>query len=351
MIAGVLVVQSALPPESSATEATRRFAMNPVSNEETLLPIPNGWFAVAYSRDLGEGDVQRIDYFDTHLVLFRTRSGEARVLDAFCPHLGAHLGEGGKVIGETIRCPFHHWQFDGDGQCLKIPYSETGKIPQRAKLRSWPVCERNHLIFVWHHAEGKPPEWEVPEIAEFHEPSWTDPRRFTVEVPIHMQEMAENNCDPVHFHYVHSADTIPVSKNTYAEDGRYYKAVSSNERETPLGRFQVDLVRETWGMGLSSVRLEGVPGAGLYLFSSTSPITRKHTISRWLLTVSRNLVDVMGDEFMDQITGGLDDDIRIWENKIHRPDPVLCDADTFLAEFRQWAKQFYSTPEHQPEAR
>ena len=77
------------------------------------LPIPNGWFAVAWSRELHAGDVRPIHYFGEDLVLFRTRSGQARVLDAFCPHLGAHLGYGGRVMGETVRCPFHGWQFDG----------------------------------------------------------------------------------------------------------------------------------------------------------------------------------------------------------------------------------------------
>ena len=37
-------------------------------------------------------------------------------------------------------------------------------------------------------------------------------------------------------------------------------------------------------------------------------------------------------------------DLRIWQNKMHRASPVLCEADTGLAEFRRWARQFYSEP-------
>ena len=37
-------------------------------------------------------------------------------------------------------------------------------------------------------------------------------------------------------------------------------------------------------------------------------------------------------------------DMRIWENKIHRGDPVLCEADEYVAEFSRWAKPFYSDP-------
>ena len=71
--------------------------------DHTPLPIPNGWFAVAWSRELVAGEATRIRYFDHEMVLFRTRSGAAKVLDAYCAHLGAHLGEGGRVMGESIR--------------------------------------------------------------------------------------------------------------------------------------------------------------------------------------------------------------------------------------------------------
>lgn len=316
--------------------------MSTASNHETRIAIPNGWFAVSFSKDLAEGEVKRVHCFGEELVLFRTREGEPQLLNAHCPHLGAHLAEGGKVVGDTIRCPFHQWQFDGTGQCVKIPYSKTGKIPRRAKLRSWAVVERNKLILAWHHAEGKPPEWEVPEAPEFNDPAWTDPRYFELEVQVHIQDMAENNCDPVHFHYVHSAEQIPKSVHTYADDGRYYEAVSEAERDTAMGRFKVRLIRETWGLGLSSVRLADIPNAGLYMFSSTSPVDATKSVSRWAFTVTRNMADIMGDEFIDNLSKGVLEDMRIWENKIHRPDPVLCDADDFLAEFRQWSKQFYS---------
>lgn len=58
------------------------------------------------------------------MVVFRTESGVANVFDAYCPHLGAHLGIGGKVIGDCIECPFHLWSFRStDGECVKVPYS------------------------------------------------------------------------------------------------------------------------------------------------------------------------------------------------------------------------------------
>jgi nitrite reductase/ring-hydroxylating ferredoxin subunit len=303
--------------------------------------FPNGWYAVAWSKDLGVGDVKRIRYFDNEMVLFRTRAGHARVLDAYCPHLGAHLAEGGRVQGESVRCPFHAWEFDGEsGACSKIPY--CARIPTRARVRAWETRELNHMIFVWHHAEGKAPSWEVPAAPHYADPDWSPARTFEIEVPVHIQDMAENNLDPVHFQYVHGMSGTPDTEISFEDDGRVLHAVSYSTQETPVGTFDMQLVRETWGLGLGTVESSGIPGVGLYMFTSTSPIDRDTTISRWALTTTNNAVDVAGEEWMENITKGVFDDMRIWSNKIHRADPVLCEADTLLAEFRRWARQFYS---------
>ncbi|MEN3271267.1 MAG: hypothetical protein V7636_28, partial [Actinomycetota bacterium] len=64
-----------------------------------MSPYPTGWYLLAESKDVQPGDVLPIEYFGKELVLFRTEAGEAVVLDAHCPHLGAHLGYGGTVEG------------------------------------------------------------------------------------------------------------------------------------------------------------------------------------------------------------------------------------------------------------
>ena len=180
--------------------------------------IPNSWYVVAYSDELVPGQVQRLRYFDRALVMFRGESGKAAVLDAYCPHLGAHLAEGGRVVGEALRCPFHGWRFDGSGTCVGIPY--TKNLPAKARLRSWEVVERNRMILVWHHAEQKPAYFEMPDLPEFEDPDWTEPRYLEFEVATHMQDMAENNCDPMHFEMVHDSQLESDSEYELAEDGR-----------------------------------------------------------------------------------------------------------------------------------
>ena len=70
---------------------------------------PDGWYAVATSAEIAPGRVRPLRYFGEDLVLYRTASGEARVTEAHCPHLGAHFGHGGTVEGPRGRprqdCP------------------------------------------------------------------------------------------------------------------------------------------------------------------------------------------------------------------------------------------------------
>src|SRR5262249_42051722 len=54
---------------------------------------PTGWFAIAFARELTPGTVLSRTMMGRELVVYRTESGKIVVMDAHCPHLGAHLGE------------------------------------------------------------------------------------------------------------------------------------------------------------------------------------------------------------------------------------------------------------------
>ena len=111
------------------TDPERRIQVTRQRGRRFPFPIPNGWFVVARADDLLPGETRALYLFSKDLVLYRTASGEPRLVDAHCPHLGAHLGVGGKVEGECLRCPFHGWSFGADGQCVEIPYSDSPHIP------------------------------------------------------------------------------------------------------------------------------------------------------------------------------------------------------------------------------
>ena len=195
------------------------------------LPLPIGWFCIGTSDSIAPGEVRSLHYFGRELVLFRGDDGTAHTLDAYCPHLGAHLGVGGRVEGGTIRCPFHGWRFNGEGACVSIPYAQ--RIPPGAETRSWPIRERNGLVFVWYHPWGEPPTWEVPEIPEWGDGSWSEPIEREYRVRSHPQEMAENIVDPVHFHTVHGTPNTP--KMAAEIDGHVFRARQDLTFTTPRG--------------------------------------------------------------------------------------------------------------------
>ena len=67
-------------------------------------------------------------------------------------------------------------------------------------------------------------------------------------------------------------------------------------------------------------------------------------MSRWLLTCTNNLVALAGEEFMNGLPQGVMQDFPIWQNKVYRSNPVLCEADEYLRDFRKWVRQFYTDP-------
>jgi nitrite reductase/ring-hydroxylating ferredoxin subunit len=289
--------------------------------------LPNGWFAVAESADLAVGAVTALRAFGRDLVLFRTEAGAPCVLDAHCPHLGAHLGVGGRVREGCIQCPFHGWTFDGaTGECADIPYGDVKRIPPKARTRSFPTLERNHLIWAWHHTTGGEPFYDVPVVPELDDPAWSPPIVRGFEIRVSVQDMAENNVDFAHFRYVHGTDAIP--EDDFVVDGTYKRATSGD------GAF----VREGFGLGLGVLRVRDY----VTFLSSTTPIDEEKVFVRWVFTAPlANGPDAAADA-ADSFCDGVSQDIPIWENKVYRDPPVITRTEKLILEHRRWSEQFYS---------
>jgi len=301
-------------------------------------PFPIGWFRVAYADELARGSVTRRSYFGRELVVFRTEAGAACVADAHCPHLGAHLGHGGAVVGESIRCPFHHWEFDGaTGRCSRIPYAN--RIPPRAELSSWPVAERNGVVFAFHHPDRKPPHFELPVLPELGDPDWLplDVNRWTVRAS--WLDMNENCVDMAHFKFVHGTLTIPPT--TAEIDGTTHVARSRFRMKMPGGEGDADLVTWDYGPGMQVVRMSGLIDS--LMLNTCTPIDDERTDVSFAYTVKaegderkRHLADAVVADLKRQF----ENDRPIWENKRYWTRPALCDGDGPLATYRKWIQQF-----------
>src|SRR4051794_40150381 len=106
--------------------------------------FPRGWFQVAWSAEVAAGEVHRMHYFGRELVAYRGETADLHVMDAHCPHVGAHLGFGGRVEDDCIRCPYHGWKFDSTGKNVEIPL--TDRVNRAVELRAWKVHEDHGLV-------------------------------------------------------------------------------------------------------------------------------------------------------------------------------------------------------------
>jgi cholesterol 7-dehydrogenase len=115
--------------------------------------------------------------------------------------MGANLGVTGRVVGNEIACPFHGWQFDGEGKCTHIPYAE--KVPGFMKTTAWPSTEMNGSVMLWHDAEGRPPLWMPSDIKEINSGRYKWHGAALHQVRAHIQEIPENGPDTAHLNYLH----------------------------------------------------------------------------------------------------------------------------------------------------
>jgi phenylpropionate dioxygenase-like ring-hydroxylating dioxygenase large terminal subunit len=303
--------------------------------------MPSGWFAVGESGDIEVGKARAIYYFDRHLVLWRDETGEAHVQDAFCPHLGAHLGHGGTVEGCELMCPFHGWKFDGEGTNTDIPYSE--RTNKKAKLQTFPTSERNGFIYAWYHPFEELPTWEVEEVADLSTGEFSGPTKTHHVVQTGIQEMAENAVDAAHFRYVHNTAEVPELQRYEADSHRAYME-SVQKFPTPRGVVDGRIDSMADGPGVSIVRFSGI--IDTILVTSSTPIDDQTTETRFHFYV-RNLGDEaanssVGQAFANEVDKQFVEDMPIWEHKAHLVRPALADTDGPFMKFRKWYSQFYA---------
>ncbi|MFT4569744.1 MAG: 3-ketosteroid 9alpha-monooxygenase subunit A [Hyphomicrobiaceae bacterium] len=307
--------------------------------------IPNSWFHVAYSDELSKGDLKTVHFLGRDLVVFRGENGKVGVLDAYCPHIGAHLGVGGKVVDNAVECPFHSWRFDCTGTCVSIPY--TDKIPSQAKAGSYPVDEKNGMIFIWHHTDGKEPDFEIPVIAQWGADDWTTSYdKYSWVVKTHPQEIMENAIDWQHFQKVHHMDP-PKNTDSSFEDKMFTWSIGTSKRIQTMDNVEDNfcIEAENWGMGFNWLSYTGmfttVIAAGLTPIDDETTRIHFGVIGKNDGRTEEETRQIL-KAYMDDQSLAIQQDFQIWEHKAFNVRPALCDADGPVGEYRNWTKQFYS---------
>ena len=328
-----------------------------------LRAFPTGWFLICFSDELEAGEIKNVKFMGQELVVFRTESGQACLTDAFCPHMGAHFGFGGRIEGEMLRCPFHGFCFNANGECVRTGYGT--KPPRKARLRTWLLQEMNGLILAYHHQDGTPPEWTIPELEDH---DWTPLIHHEWQIRANPYDTAENSVDFGHFSIVHGYKNVEITK-PLETDGPLLTAGYAMDRNAGVFAKRSDLRAEfeitKYGLGYSCVEVE-VAEYGLrsrhFVFPSAIDeenlklcvaISLKHVahperINPLLRLMPRSLLHrIILNASMRGYRNDVEQDFEIWRNKIGVDRPPLAEGDGPIHAFRLWTKQF--DPSGRPE--
>jgi nitrite reductase/ring-hydroxylating ferredoxin subunit len=314
---------------------------------------PTGWFQVAWADEIAVGDVHRMTYFGTEMVAWRAQSGRVTVMDAYCEHLGAHLGFGGHVEGEVIECAFHGWQWNHEGRNVCIPYESRPNKGRR--MRTYPTVERNASIYIWHDVEGREPFFDVPDVfSSFEDGSspadyYPQQRLHREALELHPQYVLENGVDFAHFKFVHKTPIVPVfTKHEFdqpvslvdftitfeGDDGQKIEDVNSGV-EAINGGLGI-AVTKSWGMVDNRT------------ISAITPVDENTSDVRFMVYIGRRessnpeRAERKAQEFGEEVIRQFEQDVYIWSHQRYSDPPALSSSEFegFTA-IRNWAKQFY----------
>ncbi|RYZ63644.1 MAG: 3-ketosteroid-9-alpha-hydroxylase, partial [Proteobacteria bacterium] len=305
----------------------------------TTTKYPKGWFVVCFSDDVPVGGTKQLHYFGEELVAFRGEDGVVRVLDGYCAHMGANLGAGGKVCGNTIQCPFHAWKFSGTGECVEIPYAK--KIPLKARQRVWLTREVNGVVLVHHDALGGAPDYDIPVIEDYGSVEWLPWTKNMYTIKTHPREIIENIADKGHFPMVHDTEIEDFTFEVDRHMAHQYVKGKALIRGGGVDNFASKTTYH--GPGYLIMRMDGA--LKNYMLVAHTPRDEGSVDLRMgvMLKIVGNAEKTQGyvGQYMTNLKAGFEDDIRIWENKLYRETPVLCDGDGPITQARRWYRQFY----------
>jgi phenylpropionate dioxygenase-like ring-hydroxylating dioxygenase large terminal subunit len=174
------------------------------NNRDQLI---EGWYWAYSSKKLKKNQIAKINFLSKELAIYRGADNVARAMEAYCPHMGAHLGEG-KVEGNGVRCFFHHWKFSQVGELVDIPCQKPlSSHLKSTKIKTFPCAEKYGLIWIY---TGEEPQTSIPEIFELQGADVDFVHGNSFQKKCHPSVVMINAIDAQHFSSVHQ---LPVHVN------------------------------------------------------------------------------------------------------------------------------------------
>lgn len=328
----------------------------PVRAQNFPPPFPNGWFSLCSADAVKKGQVVEVDAFGKKIAVFRGNDGKLGAVDVFCPHLGANLADG-CVKGNHLVCPFHGWEFNTQGECMNIPYSENGHLNGKTKARAWTVKENWGLTLAWYHSENEPPSWEtngyLEKLKDYNYYGKTEDI-----LHIHLQDFSENGADYAHFGVIHNLLTIPFAKRfLHIKHTTNIEFGEALEKHMAWFTDIAEIVRNkdnsvVKGAGGEALVTYFGPGFLVFDFKTRlgNPVILKTftPIGELKVRMEDHIYAPKGSfrPAINYVVGEASlqfhDDIKIWERKIFQQQPALVKGDGPIMKMRKWYSQFYT---------
>ena len=316
--------------------------------------FPRGWFVVAESSELEEG-AKPVRFFGQDFALYRGESGKPVMLDAYCPHMQTHIAasksaiivqSGKQIEGDSIRCPYHGWRFNSEGECDDIPYFD-GPIPRSAKIKSYDVRDVMGCVMVWWDPEGSEAQYEPPSLPEWDDPQWVPWNLDHLgELNLHGQEIIDNMADAQHLGPTHGAPCeyfeTEFKDHVYIQrQGGFHAGYAQYLRST------------TWytGPGILLSK-QDFGGAQSYEFIANTPVDDGVSkVWHGALHKGQNVPPSEEDlEMAKQVQIGalqaFGADFDVWRHKAAATRVLQVKSDGPFNLGRKWFKQFYDKQEN-----
>lgn len=161
--------------------------------------IRNTWYVFGWDKEVGPSDLFSRTIIGIPVLMYRAEDGTLVAMEDRCCHRGAPLSVGRRE-GDCVRCMYHGLKFDPTGQCIEAPAQQ--RIPPQARVRTFPVVERNRWIWIWMgDAEAADPAL-IPDTRWLDDPAWRSLDGY-IHYDVNYLLIADNLLDFSHLPFVH----------------------------------------------------------------------------------------------------------------------------------------------------
>lgn len=241
------------------------------------------WYPVIPIAQLTADKPQPFQLLGQRLALWLDPDGQPAAIADRCCHRSAQLSKG-EIIEGCVRCPYHGWSFNADGDCVDVPQLDGQSIPRTYQVPAYACQERYGYVWV---CLGEP-LMDIPEIPEAADSRFRQIHEFYETWNVGGLRVMENSFDSAHGHFVHAESwgdqknpvPPPIDEVTDTENGflmkHWVEVLNPDLQKKNLGIGTDKTIRTNerrWFMPFArTLRIQYPNGLIHLIFSAATPI-------------------------------------------------------------------------------